>query len=243
MLAAAEPMFDPVLVDRFMLGVGALLIFVLFRELRNAPAKLLVLMMTAFVDMAGLFIIIPLVPFYVVQFHENGETLFGLQIQEGFLTGLVVTSFTVAQLFTAPFWGRFSDRFGRRPALLIALSASAIAYLLFGLADSLWLLLLSRVVQGAGGGLVGVIQAYVADTVEPQQRAQLRHARFPVLPGDRHHPRSVDGQDAVFDAALGPRDPLRRLVDQLQRVARVLRVGDDESQQALQAWWSLPVRL
>jgi MFS family permease len=172
MLAAAEPMFDPVLVDRFMLGVGALLIFVLFRELRNAPAKLLVLMMTAFVDMAGLFIIIPLVPFYVVQFHENGETLFGLQIQEGFLTGLVVTSFTVAQLFTAPFWGRFSDRFGRRPALLIALSASAIAYLLFGLADSLWLLLLSRVVQGAGGGLVGVIQAYVADTVEPQQRAR-----------------------------------------------------------------------
>ena len=165
-------MFDPVIVDRVMLGMGALLILVLARELRKAPAKLLVLMMTAFLDMAGLFIIIPLVPFYVVQFHDNGETLFGLQIEEGFLTGLVVTSFTVAQLLTAPLWGRFSDRFGRRPALLVALSASSVAYLLFGFADSLLLLLLSRVVQGAGGGLVGVIQAYVADTVEPQQRAR-----------------------------------------------------------------------
>lgn len=172
MIAAAEPMFDPVVVDRFMLGIGALLILVLARELRNVPAKLITLMMTAFVDMAGLFIIIPLVPFYVVQFRENGETLFGMQLDEGFLTGLVVSSFTVAQLLTAPFWGRFSDRFGRRPALMVALSASTIAYLLFGFADSLWLLLLSRVVQGAGGGLVGVIQAYVADTVEPQQRAR-----------------------------------------------------------------------
>jgi len=172
MIAAAEPMFDPVVVDRFMLGIGALLILVLARELRNVPGKLLTLMMTAFIDMAGLFIIIPLVPFYVVQFRENGETLFGMDLDEGLLTGLVVSAFTVAQLLTAPFWGRFSDRFGRRPALMVALSASTIAYLLFGLADSLWLLLLSRVVQGAGGGLVGVIQAYVADTVEPQQRAR-----------------------------------------------------------------------
>ena len=84
----------------------------------------------------------------------------------------MVTSFTVAQLLTAPFWGRFSDRFGRRAAMMVALSASSLAYLLFGFADSLWLLLLSRVVQGAGGGLVGVIQAYVADSVEPAQRAR-----------------------------------------------------------------------
>jgi MFS family permease len=56
--------------------------------------------------------------------------------------------------------------------LLIALTASAIAYLIFGFADSLWLLLLSRVVQGAGGGTVGVIQAYVADSTAPQDRAR-----------------------------------------------------------------------
>jgi MFS family permease len=56
--------------------------------------------------------------------------------------------------------------------LLIALTASGIAYLIFGFADSLWLLLLSRIVQGAGGGTVGVIQAYVADSTAPQDRAR-----------------------------------------------------------------------
>jgi MFS family permease len=155
-----------------MAGVGVLLIVVLSRELRNVPAKLLVLMMTAFVDMAGLFIIIPLVPFYAVMFQERGETLFGMHLDKGLLTGMVVSSFTVAQLVSAPFWGRVSDRFGRRPVMLVALTASAFAYLLFGFADSLWMLLLSRVVQGAGGGMVGVIQAYVADSVEPSQRAR-----------------------------------------------------------------------
>ena len=69
-------------------------------------------------------------------------------------------------------WGRFSDRVGRRPTLLIALAAAAIAYLIFGFAHSLLLLFLSRVVQGAGGGTVGVIQAYVADSTTPQDRAR-----------------------------------------------------------------------
>src|ERR687892_1299628 len=69
-------------------------------------------------------------------------------------------------------WGRFSDRVGRRPTLLIALTAAGIAYLIFGFADSLMLLFLSRIVQGAGGGTVGVIQAYVADATEPQNRAR-----------------------------------------------------------------------
>ncbi len=172
MLSAADAPVDLAIVEQVMPWVGLALVVVLARELRNAPANLLVLMLTAFGDLAGLFLVIPLVPYYVKLFHENGETLFGLEIGVGFLTGLVVTSFTVAQLLTAPFWGRISDRFGRRAAMTVALSASCAAYLLFGFADSLWLLLLSRVVQGAGGGLVGVIQAYVADTVEPAQRAR-----------------------------------------------------------------------
>jgi MFS family permease len=72
----------------------------------------------------------------------------------------------------APLWGRMSDRYGRRPALLIGLSASAIAYVVFGFASTVWLLFLSRLVQGAGGGTTGVAQAYVADTVEPADRAR-----------------------------------------------------------------------
>jgi MFS family permease len=69
-------------------------------------------------------------------------------------------------------WGRFSDRVGRRPVLLIALGAAGIAYLIFGFAHSLLLLFLSRLVQGAGGGTVGVIQAYVADSTDPKDRAR-----------------------------------------------------------------------
>jgi MFS family permease len=81
-------------------------------------------------------------------------------------------SFTAAQLLSAPLWGRFSDRYGRCPALLVGLGAAAIAYVVFAFANSIWLLLLSRLVQGAGGGTVGVIQAYVADSTEPQNRAK-----------------------------------------------------------------------
>src|SRR5690606_34704363 len=76
------------------------------------------------------------------------------------------------QLIAAPLWGRVSDRYGRRPALLAGLAAAAVAYLVFAFANSIWLLFLSRIVQGAGGGTVGVIQAYVADALEPKDRAK-----------------------------------------------------------------------
>lgn len=154
-------------------AIGILLLVVIGRELRRVPARLIVLMASAFMDMVGLFLILPLLPFYVQKLAAGGFTLpwFGT-IGVGALTGLVVSSYTIAQLASAPLWGRMSDRIGRRPVLLIALFASAVAYLIFGFADSLWLLLLSRLVQGAGGGTVGVIQAYVADTVGPTQRTR-----------------------------------------------------------------------
>jgi MFS family permease len=153
-------------------GLAAVLLLVVGRELRQVPGKLLVLMAAAFLDMVGLFMVLPILPFYVQQLGGDGVTLFGWPLGEGALTGLVVTSFTVAQLLSAPWWGRFSDRFGRRPALMVALTASSAAFLLFGFAESLLLLVASRIVQGAGGGTVGVIQAYVADAVPPEQRAK-----------------------------------------------------------------------
>ncbi len=152
--------------------VGGLLLFVLLREARRIPKALLVLMGSAFLDMVGLLMIVPLLPFYVKKFGGDGTTVLSVPLGIGALTGIVVATFTLAQLLSAPLWGRFSDRFGRRPTLLIALLASALAYLVFGFADSLWLLVLSRLIQGAGGGTVGVIQAYVADSVEPAQRAR-----------------------------------------------------------------------
>ncbi|HEU0051832.1 MAG TPA: MFS transporter [Longimicrobium sp.] len=126
-----------------------------------ALSKLLVLLITAFVDMVGLLMVVPLIPFYATDMGGGG-----------LVVGLLVSSFSLAQLLSAPLWGRFSDRYGRRPALLVGLGASAIAYVIFGLASSLWLLLASRLVQGAGGGTVGVLQAYIADATEPKDRAK-----------------------------------------------------------------------
>ncbi|HEV2836780.1 MAG TPA: MFS transporter [Pyrinomonadaceae bacterium] len=164
--------FQSPLVRVLLMVIGGGLLYIFWRELRKIPAKLLTLMATAFVDMVGVLMIFPLLPFYVKNLGPSGVNIFGIHFGIGIVTSFIVASFTVAQLLSAPMWGRFSDRLGRRPALLIALSASAIAYLIFGFAHSLWLLLLSRVVQGAGGGTVGVIQAYVADSTPPHDRAR-----------------------------------------------------------------------
>ena len=135
--------------------------------------KLVVLMITAFVDMVGLLMVLPLLPFYADRLvGPNGLRFAGLTIEAGMAVAILVSAFTVAQLLSAPMWGRFSDKWGRRPALLVALGASAVAYVIFGYAHTLGVLLLSRLVQGAGGGTVGVIQAYVADTVAPEDRAK-----------------------------------------------------------------------
>ncbi|HKO42396.1 MAG TPA: MFS transporter [Pyrinomonadaceae bacterium] len=153
-------------------AIALALLYVLWREVRKIPAKLFTLMTTAFIDMLGLLMIIPLLPFYVQSLGESGIDVFGIHFGVGTIVGFIVAAFTFAQLISAPMWGRFSDRVGRRPTLLIALGASALAYLIFGFANSLLLLFLSRIVQGAGGGTVGVIQAYVADTTDPKNRAR-----------------------------------------------------------------------
>src|SRR5882724_12296053 len=155
-----------------LVGIAIGLLYVLWREVRKIPAKLFALMATAFIDMVGLLMIIPLLPFYVKELGGSGIDILGLHFGIGSITGFIIGSFTVAQLLSAPLWGRFSDRVGRRPTLLIALGAAGVAYLIFGFAHSLLLLFLSRVVQGAGGGTVGVIQAYVADSTDPKDRAR-----------------------------------------------------------------------
>ncbi len=133
-------------------------------------------MVTAFVDMVGLLMVLPLLPFYATRFVGRGPLWEALNVigmgGEGTVIALLVSSFAVAQLVSAPIWGRVSDRYGRRPALLIGLAASGVAYVVFAFSGSLELLFLSRIVQGAGGGTVGVIQAYVADATEPQDRAK-----------------------------------------------------------------------
>lgn len=128
---------------------------------RYLKGRLTVLMITAFVDMLGLVMILPLLPFYATKLGGSATIVGGL-----------IAAFSLAQLLSAPLWGSFSDRYGRRPALLSGLILSAVAYVIFAYAGTIWMLLFSRLVQGAGGGTIGVVQAYVADVSDPKDRAK-----------------------------------------------------------------------
>ncbi len=123
--------------------------------------RLWVLIAVCFVDMIGLMMIAPLLTPYARRFGAPDWSV-----------GVLFSSFAIAQLLSSPVWGRVSDRYGRRPALLAGLGGSFFAYLIFGFANSLWLLFVCRSVQGLGGGTTGVAQAYVADTMEPSERAK-----------------------------------------------------------------------
>jgi MFS family permease len=118
-------------------------------------------MAVAFVDMLGFAMIFPLLPYYAQDFGISEQGI-----------GVIMASFSLAQLVSAPLWGRVSDRYGRRPALLIGLTASAASFVVFAFANSFWLLLASRAIQGAGGGTTGVLHAYVADTIPPDDRTR-----------------------------------------------------------------------
>lgn len=121
--------------------------------------KLLILFVTAFVDMVGLAMIVPLLPFYAAEFGASATVV-----------GLLISAFSLAQLAVAPAWGRFSDRYGRRPAILAGLLVTAAAFLVFGFATSVAVLLVSRLIQGMGAGTIGVVQAYVADASTAERR-------------------------------------------------------------------------
>jgi MFS family permease len=123
--------------------------------------KLAVLMASAFVDMLGFAMVFPLLPFYALRLNA-----------EEWVIGWMIASFSIMQLASAPLWGRFSDNFGRRACILFGLGTSAVAFLVFGFAVGIWMLFLSRMVQGLGGGTTGVLQAYVADVTEPKDRAK-----------------------------------------------------------------------
>src|SRR2546425_12021723 len=102
--------------------------------------RLWVLMAVCFVDMMGFMLVAPLMPFYALD----------LKAPE-WLVGPPFASFAVAPLLSSPVWGKFSDRYGRPPAFLIGLGASAFASVIFAFVNSLWMLFPSPPRAGAGG--------------------------------------------------------------------------------------------
>ncbi len=123
--------------------------------------SLAILFLTVFIDLIGFGMVIPFLPFYAREYGASGVVV-----------GAIVGVYSIMQFFFAPVWGRLSDRIGRRPVILISLTASCIGYLMFGLARSLFVLFLSRVIAGVGGANIGTAQAYIADTTSPENRAK-----------------------------------------------------------------------
>ncbi len=119
------------------------------------------ILITVFIDMLGLGILIPIIPFVVREFSPNALTV-----------GLLSMSFATFQFVATPILGRLSDQYGRRPLLLFSLLGSAIGYVMFGLASSLAMLFTARIIDGISGGNVSIAQAYVADVSKPEDRSR-----------------------------------------------------------------------
>jgi MFS family permease len=124
-------------------------------------ASLLVLFLTVFIDLIGFGMVIPFLSFYAREYGASGVAV-----------GAVVGVYSIMQFFFAPIWGRLSDRIGRRPVILISVTASCAGYLLFAFAHSYIVLFVSRVIAGAGGANIGTAQAYIADSTTHENRAK-----------------------------------------------------------------------
>jgi len=128
-------------------------------EMKKSP--LVVLFFTVFIDLVGFGIVLPLLPTYA---KDIGAT--PLEI------GLIAASFSVMQFFFSPIWGAKSDQIGRRPIILISVAASAISYLIFSQADTVALLLISRILAGIGSANISATQAYITDVTDSTNRSK-----------------------------------------------------------------------
>ena len=131
------------------------------REPRTIPRAGRILFAIVLIDLIGFGIVLPILPAYAAEFSSSETAI-----------GALVASFSLMQFLLAPWWGRLSDRVGRRPVILLGLASSAVSYLLFAMAGDYWLLLLSRVLAGGVGATVNVAQAYFADITPPAARAR-----------------------------------------------------------------------
>lgn len=122
-------------------------------------------LMSVFLCGIGLSIIAPVVPFLVQPYTSNpGE--------QAIVVTLLTSVYAVCVFFAAPVLGALSDKYGRRPVLLVCLLGSAIGYLVFGIGGALWVLFAGRIIEGITGGNISTIFAYFADIIPPEQRTK-----------------------------------------------------------------------
>jgi DHA1 family tetracycline resistance protein-like MFS transporter len=122
---------------------------------------LLVIFLTIFVNLVGFGIIIPLLPFYAETFGASPLAV-----------GLLFAVFSLCQLIAAPVLGDLSDRYGRRPILILSLAGTVVSFVMLAVATTLTMLFVARIVDGLSGGNISTARAYVADVTEPKDRAR-----------------------------------------------------------------------
>lgn len=123
--------------------------------------RLFSIILVVFIDLLGFSLILPLLPYYAETFSANQTT-----------TGILIASYAVMQLIGAPILGRLSDRFGRRPVLLLSVFGTFLGFLLLGFANALWMLFASRILDGLTGGNLSVAQAYISDVTDEKSRSK-----------------------------------------------------------------------
>lgn len=129
--------------------------------MREHRAKLGTVFLIVFIDLVGFGMVIPLLPLYAERFRPDP-----------WVFGLLMASYSLMQFLFAPILGRLSDRYGRRPVLLVSLMGASLGYAVFAVADSLPLLFFSRIVAGICGANISTAQAVIADITGPEQRAK-----------------------------------------------------------------------
>jgi len=137
-------------------------------EQQGGPKRftILFLIFTAFLNVVGFTILTPVLPFIVQRYVSNPDNL-------ATVVGWLMASYAICQFIAAPGLGLLSDRFGRRPILLICLSGSVLGYLIFGIGGALWVLFLGRIVDGLTGANFSILAAYVGDVTTPEERGKL----------------------------------------------------------------------
>ena len=124
-------------------------------------SPLLPIFLIVFIDLLGFGLILPLLPFYAKSFGANELTI-----------GLLLASYSLMQFIGAPVLGRLSDRYGRRPILLISQLGTFVGFIMLGFANGLGMLFVSRIVDGVSGGNISTAQAYIADISDEKNRAK-----------------------------------------------------------------------
>lgn len=127
--------------------------------MRSSP--LAPIFVTVFVDVLGLTLMLPLLPFYALHFGASTT-----------MAGILLGSYSACQLVSGPILGRISDRVGRKPTLLASQAGTCAGFLIIASAGSLWMLFLGRIIDGCTAGNLAIAQAYITDVTAPEKRTK-----------------------------------------------------------------------